>query len=760
MDLTSFYIQFRDETVENLRIIGDDLVALERGLPNEERNPVIDRIFRAMHTIKGSARMLGLEGIAQIAHTCEHALGSVREGRRALSRQMTDDILRGSDAILALVNAVVDGRPAPLDAPALARALDQSLNAAIAPEPSSDAPSSAAPSAPPAVQNDALTPVAPAHTNVETESPAAADQAANRSSRAAARQTIRVRVDRLDRLLNLAGELKIGGQIDLAHHQALVDLEQQIRTQQRTLVSLERELKRLRFSPSQRAMLDRHLNAVLNLGQQMTTQIHTTNERFEQHANLTTQIVDDLEQEVMAARLVPVSMLYANLPRAMRELSNALGREAQLITSGETTELDRKAIEALSDPLTHLLRNALDHGIEPPDQRERVGKPRQGTITIHAQALGASAQIMISDDGRGMDPQALREAAVRKGLLSAEAAGLLTNQEAIELVFLPGFSTARMITDVSGRGVGMDVVRTNIIELGGQVLIESQLGKGTTITLNLPLTLVTTRVLLVQADTQTFGLPANGCQGVVWVHPDQVRTIEGRAVLPRESGIVPLLRLDELLDISHDRHVHDQRTPALLVGSTTRPVAVLVDRLIDEREVVVKPLGPLMERQRRYTGAFQLGDGELVLMLNPATLAEMSRGMALAAPQRSAAHTKRQRLLVADDSFATRELIRSILSAAGFDVTTAVDGADALDKLRSAPYDLIVSDVEMPRLDGFQLTMRVRSEFERTDLPVILVTSLASETHRRRGLEAGAQAYIVKSQFNQSNLIDTIRQLL
>ncbi|HEU5087796.1 MAG TPA: response regulator, partial [Roseiflexaceae bacterium] len=221
-----------------------------------------------------------------------------------------------------------------------------------------------------------------------------------------------------------------------------------------------------------------------------------------------------------------------------------------------------------------------------------------------------------------------------------------------------------------------------------------------------------------------------------------------------------LLRLDEVLGISHARQLQSERTPAFLVGDASRPIALLVDNVLDEREVVVKPLGPLLDPIRRYSGAFQLGDGRLALLLNPVALAQITRGMALAAPAATAQSATSHRLLIADDSFATRELIRSILSSAGYDVTTAVDGFDALEKLRASDFDLVVSDVEMPRVDGFQLTSRIRTELGKTDLPVIIVTSLSSDTHRRRGLEAGAQAYIVKSQFNQGNLIDTIRQLL
>ncbi|MDZ4720086.1 MAG: hybrid sensor histidine kinase/response regulator [Roseiflexaceae bacterium] len=754
MDLTTFYIQFRDETVENLRALNDGLVALEAGLEGEQRKSTIDAVFRAMHTIKGSARLLGLEPISRIAHTCEYILGAIREGQRTLTRTLTNDLLRGGDAIMALVNNVVDGVPITIDADALARSLGRNLNPTN-PEQENK---------PQADDESAEQPAAIIQTQEANASPAAPVEPmpfnTARTNRAAVRQTIRVRVDRLDRLLNLAGELKIGDQTDAAHLQNLAELTHLINQQSRSLISLERELSRMRFSATQREVIDRYLNDALTTGKQANTLTHGVLERFRQYANQSTQIVEDLEQEVMAARLLQIGTLFSNLPRAVRELAHELGREVALELHGEATELDRKAIEALSDPLTHLLRNAIDHGIEPPDQRERAGKPRQGTVTITAQALGTFAQIIVRDDGRGIDPQQARAAAIRKGLLSSEAVGVLTNQEAIELVFMPGFSTARMITDVSGRGVGMDVVRTNMIELGGQVQIESQLGKGSTITLNLPLSLVTTRVLLAEVGDQLFGLPASGCHGVVWVRPERVRTIEGRAMLPRPEGLTPLLRLDELLGVAHARHVHASRTPALLIGTATRPIAMLVDRLLDEREVVIKPLGPLMERQRRYSGGFQLGDGRLILLLNPLTIAQMTRGMALAAPSQADVIQRRQRLLVADDSFATRELIRSILSSAGYDVATAVDGIDALDKLRADPYDLVVTDVEMPRLDGFQLTQSIRTDLNKTDLPVVIITSLASETHRRRGLEAGAQAYIVKSQFNQSNLIDTIRQLL
>lgn len=751
MDLTAFYSQFRDETAENIRLVGEGLLAIESLAPGDGvRREYVDAVFRAMHTIKGSARMLGFESVGRVAHTCEHILAAVREGRRELDRPLADDLLRGGDAILELVASAIDGRAPTVDVEHLTLSLGRAQH--------SELPPIDAPLPVPATNR----PAPPADTPAAAPAQAPASPALPKSARAAGRQTIRVRVDRLDRLLNLAGELSVGRQVQSSQVQALEELAGLLGQQERALIALERELQQLRFSAHQREALDRHLNGALNAGDRAGQLIRSNVERFTQHASQTDQLVQDLEQEVMAARLLPISNAFTNLPRAIRDLARETGKEIELTISGETTELDRKMIEALSDPLVHLVRNAVDHGIEQPEERERAGKPRQGSIQVSAQPVGPYVHVAIRDDGRGMNPQRLREAAVRRGQFSGEAAQLLTDQEAMELIFMPGFSTAQIITDISGRGVGMDVVRTNIVELGGQVQVSSQPGVGTTITLVLPLTLVTTRVLLVELGEHTFALPASGCQGSSWAYVDQVQTVEGRAMVPYEGRLAALLRLADLLDIGGARPFPaHHRMPTVVVGTTQRPLALLVDRLLDEREVVVKPLGPLLEKQRRFSGAIQLGDGRLILLINPVALVQVARGMSLATTVVKHDDARRHaRLLVADDSFTTRELIRTILQSAGYDVTTAVDGLDALDKLRHDTYDLVVSDVEMPRVDGFQLTLRIRTDLGLADLPVIIVTSLASETHRRRGLEVGAQAYIVKSQFNQSNLLETVQQLL
>lgn len=749
MDLTSFYNQFREETTENIRALGDGLLALESEADEGARKATVDRIFRAMHTVKGSARMLGFEAVGRLAHALENLLGELRQGRRALDRPLADALLGGGDAILALVAAAVEGRPSELDVELMIAALPAGAGDEPQAAPAPAAVAAPAPAAPVVPAPVTPAPVAPAATLAPAPSPAA---------RAASRQTVRVRVDRLDRMLNLAGELMVGQQALADHGEQLRALQDLVERQARALASLEGELGRLRFSPAQRQSLDLRLGAAREAADAARKLAQRQAERFDRQAGQHDLLVKDLEQEVMAARLLPIATVYAGLPRAVRDLAQATGKDVRLELRGEGVELDRKVLELINDPLMHLVRNSVDHGIEPAAERLAAGKGPQGLITVGAEAAGGEVRVTIVDDGRGLDPARLRERAVRLGMITAEAAALLSDADALDLIFQPGFSTAAIVTDISGRGVGMDVVRSNILELGGQVRLESQPGQGTRITLLLPLTVVTTRLLLVRVGRATFALPAGSCYGTIWVRRRELRALEGQPTLEVDGRTVATLPLADLLGLEAASPLAGRdRAPAILAGNAQRPVALLVDELIDEREAVVKPLGALLSGQRRYGGAVQLGDGSLVLLLNPAQLA---LGMRATVAPRPAAAPRRARLMVADDSFTTRELIRSILQSAGYEVTAAVDGADALDRLRAHPYDLLVSDVEMPRLDGFQLVARLRADASLRQVPAVLITSLASEEHKRRGLEAGAQAYIVKSQFNQESLLDVVRQLL
>lgn len=738
MDLSAFHNQFREETAENVRVLSDGLLAIERAPDMAARREILDRVFRAVHTIKGSARMLGFTLVGGLAHAVEHVLDELRHGRMALDGGLSNRLLASGDMLLALTSSVTDGTPPPDGAEPLLAEL-----AALGPGPAS-ASAPASPSVDPAPPTPAPTPA-----------PAAAPAA-----RQGSRQTVRVRVDRLDRMLNLAGELVVGRQALTDHGEQLHALYDLAERQLRALKALEDELARLRFSPIQRQALDGRLGSLRATISQGYDKLQQQSDRFERHTGQLDLLIKDLEHEVMAVRLLPIATVYAGLPRAVRDIAQSTGKQVQLELRGEATELDRKVLELINDPLLHLVRNAIDHGIESPEARVAAGKPPAGRLEISAEAVGGEVRLTISDDGRGINLAHIRERALRQGLISADRAALLTPAETFDLLFQPGFSTAELITEISGRGVGLDVVRTNIAELGGRVQIESQAGAGTQIGLILPLTLVTTRVLLVQAGSASYALPASGCHGIIWVQRRDLRSIEGQPTIAHGGGTIAVRSLSDTLGLSAARPLaRSERAPAILIGGLQRRVALLVDALLDEREVVVKPLSPLLSSQRLWGGAVQLGDGSLVLLINPMVL--MQQSAAIAAPAGAMAQPRRrQHLLVVDDSFTTRELIRSVLQSAGFTVTVAVDGADALDKLQPRLYDLVVSDVEMPRLDGFQLTRNIRADQALRDLPVILITSLSSEAHRRKGLEAGAQAYIVKSQFDQESLLEVIRQLL
>ncbi|HEX6292661.1 MAG TPA: hybrid sensor histidine kinase/response regulator [Herpetosiphonaceae bacterium] len=784
MDLSAFYAQFREETIDNVRVIAEGLLALEND-PGDRAT--LDGVFRAAHTVKGSSRLLGFGAVANVAHAMESLLGALRDGNIALSATLNDLLLKANDTLLTLATAASEQRSVEIDTTALIARLEGAASGQPLPDPAPNSPApdpvdalpadeqppageppvaaaettptTAATQAPPASTRPTAAVSAPtAPAAAPTAPPAPLTPTATAASPRAQRGTVRVRVDRLDRLLAVAGELMVGQQEDTLHLQSLQTLTSLISQQQRTLQALEGELRHARLSPSQRQSVTHRINELQTRSGELGQIVRSQHDMYARHTAAQALLVDELEAEVFAARLVPVATIFATLPRAVRELARTLNKQVELELQGEETEADRKVLDALSDPLLHMVRNALDHGLESAEERASAGKPPTGRVIVAATAEHGQIRIDVIDDGRGMNPTALRAAAVRKGLLDEQSAAMLNDAEAIDLIFMPGFSMSPIITDVSGRGVGMDVVRSRMVELGGQVAVDSTPGRGTTISLILPVSLMTSQVLLVEAGKQLWALPSRSCQSLLRLEREAVHRVEGQPLIQIDGRLVPLVTLADLLDLPQD-DVKLARDHALLIG-TTRPTAVLVDRLVDEREVVVKPLGPLFPNHPLVSGIAPLPDGSLAVVLSAQGLLSRTR-RARRASFASKKAARRHRLLITDDSFTTRELLRSILQSAGYDVTTAVDGQDALDKLRADQrFDLVVSDVEMPRMDGFGLTSNIRTDPALTHIPVIIVTSLHSDEHKRQGIVAGAQAYIVKSQFDQSNLLAAVRDLV
>ena len=457
------------------------------------------------------------------------------------------------------------------------------------------------------------------------------------------------------------------------------------------------------------------------------------------------RLVDELKNAAVEMRTLPISTITGGLPRAVRDIAAALGKEVELVVSGESTELDRVILESLSEPLVHLLRNAIGHGVETPDERRRAGKPPRATVELHAEQRGGTVEIVVADDGRGVSNEILAE---------AKKDGSLAN-----VLARAGFSTAVEVTELSGRGVGLDAVKLHVESFGGTLEAFSEPGKGTRITLVLPLTLALLDVLLVERGGQAFGLPLAAVDEVVAV--ESSLTLEGRPSLDLRGRAIPLADLAALVGLAAPPLA--RRAPAVVVASGGRRVATWCDVLLGEEEIVVKPLGPLLASAKGYLGGAILGDGRIALLLDPAALtrANPRTRVAPAGAATVVATRGAPKVLVVEDSYTVRELQRSILEAAGYRVETARDGKDGLDRVSSDDeIALVITDLEMPEMDGLELTRAIRAHSERSSLPVIVVTSLADEEDRRRGVEAGANAYIVKRAFDQHALLDIVERLV
>jgi two-component system chemotaxis sensor kinase CheA len=466
-------------------------------------------------------------------------------------------------------------------------------------------------------------------------------------------------------------------------------------------------------------------------------------------------LAQSLQEEVKEVRMVPVGPLLEPFRRMVRELAFSLGKEATLEVRGEEVRVDKRLFDLMRDPLTHLLRNAADHGIEGPAERREAGKPERGLVRITAESRESQVWLEISDDGRGIDPEAVRRSAVAKGLIAADKAAALTARESLNLIFLPGLSTAAKVTTLSGRGVGLDVVRENVGQLGGRIEFFSERGKGARFVLSLPLTLAAARGLFVRAEQKLWCLPLSAVEEAIPLAPEALGRSHGHLFLRVRSQAIPFARLADLVE-GRPAGLPTEHGLAVVLALSDRRLAIGVDELMGQEEVVIKGLAPGSPRARMVAGAASLADGRLVTVLEPGALFELMSN-ASAAPRAGAAGPARQRtVLVVDDALTTRTMLSSVLQSAGYRTLTAADGLAALALLQGEAVDLVVSDVEMPGLDGFGLTAHIRATASLARVPVVLVTSLATSADRARGAEVGANAYVVKRNFDSAAFLELV----
>jgi len=475
--------------------------------------------------------------------------------------------------------------------------------------------------------------------------------------------------------------------------------------------------------------------------------------------------VDDLLAESKKLLMLPLATVGALFPKLVRDLSRDQGKEVELTVQGDEVEVDKRILEELKDPLIHLLRNSVDHGIETPDQRRQLGKPPRATIALAVSRVnGSGVEIAIRDDGRGIDVEALKTVARQRGVLTPQAASELADRDALALIFEPDISTSPIITELSGRGLGLAIVREKTEKLGGRVSVDSERNRGTTIRLSLPLTLATFRGILLRAAGRLFLLPTAEVERVTRFKSQDIRTVEGRETLLLDGRTVSLVRLADVLQLPAAAQDESKTAmPAVLLGAGAARTAFAVDAVLDEQEVLLKQLGRPLLRVRNIAGAAVLGAGVVAPVLKVTELLQSAKKggaplrVAIAA---KAAAPAAKSILVAEDSITSRLLLKGILEAAGYRVRTAVDGMEAYTALRAERFDLTISDVEMPRLNGFDLTTRIRADRKLAEMPVVLVTALESREDRERGIEVGANAYLVKSSFDQSNLLEAERRLI
>lgn len=731
LDIKKFIGRFVEEARDHINRLNDGLSQLDAGTRDAE---LINTVFRSAHTVKGSSRMLKLAGITDTAHHLEEILMQLRGGSLVYDAALGQLLHRAVDALADLVDAVADSADA-ASVPAADASLCAALARAAQPPESALAPTGAAHDVPAAAAVPAVAaPVEP--TAPATPSPAAATAptAAAVEPTLKAAETVRIRLDKLDELVKLMGEV-------VSSHAAL----------------------RQRLS-------DAHAMARAHAQGPLGARLHDYALALSDDVLAQEALMVELHDTTLRMRMLPLAIVFEPASRLVREMARSVGKEVQCQVSGSEFELDRQMIDKLADPIIHLIRNSIDHGLEMPEKRLAVGKPAQGQLRINARADSGWMVIEVSDDGAGIAVEQVRDKAVKKGLVSADKASALSDQEVIDFIFMPGFSTASIITDLSGRGVGMDVVKRCVLDdLRGVIHVETRQGLGTTFALRLPLSLAVMRVLLVEVGGIPYAFTAQYVAELVRCQASTLLTVAERQVTILRNEFVPVVSLASVLHASGGAgapavaSTADDSVLLLVLQVRGEKLAIVVDALVDERDMVIKPLPPHLRTQALVSGMVTTGKNELVNVLHaPALLdaARQARAQSVQAAAGVLGRTRRMRVLVVDDSLNTREIERDVLEASGFEVTLAEDGVDGLRKAQAELFDAVLTDVEMPHMDGFTLTARLRQEENYRDRPIIIVTSLAKEEDKRRGIQAGADAYIVKGDFDRSNLVDTLRSLL
>jgi chemosensory pili system protein ChpA (sensor histidine kinase/response regulator) len=788
-DLLEVFVQEATEILDN----ADRLMASLREAPNDR--DIVVGLQRELHTLKGGARMAGLNPIGDLGHAMESLFEAVAEGRRRLGRVSIETLESAFDRLHAQITRVRSGQAISLAEGTLARLeglVRGDLVAAAAAVPAAEP---AAEPAATAAAPDAAAVAAPAE-QAKVQAPrfvpvaAAAEEEEEQAPRVQAQEYIRVRADLLDSLVNYAGEVAIyRGRLEQqigAFRFNLVELEQTVDRLREQLRKLDIETEAQILSRYQREAEDGETFDPLELDRFSTLQQlsralaesvsdlislqNILDDNTRQSETLLLQqsrVSSDLQEGLMRTRMVPFESLVPRLRRLVRQTSTELGKRAQLKVEGAQGEMDRNVLERMIPPLEHMLRNALAHGIETPAERKAAGKPEEGTIRIRIGRESTEVVLHIDDDGRGIDRDAIRRKAIERGMLKEDAQ--LSDRDLFGFILESGFSTAAEVSQIAGRGVGMDVVASEIKQLGGSLQIESQRGKGTDFVVRLPFTLAVTQAVLVKLGDTQFAVPISSVQGVARISHGELekRVAEGTPTITYGGEEYVIHDLSTMLDLPVSRAVDEPQLPLLLSKTGDQRSAVRVDAVLGSKEIVVKPVGPQISSVPGIFGATIMGDGSVVVILDMAPLVRRASALretmeaALTpiakAPEREV--TRQRLVMVVDDSITMRKVTGRTLERHDYEVMTAKDGLDAVEKLQDRIPDVMLLDIEMPRMDGYELATYMRNDPRLKNIPIIMITSRTGEKHRQRAFEIGVDRYLGKP-YQEAELLRNVEEMV
>jgi two-component system sensor histidine kinase and response regulator WspE len=802
---------FREEAQTQTRVLSDGLLALEH-TPTDAAQ--LEACMRAAHSLKGAARIVGLQDGVDIAHVMEECFVAAQTGGLLLSAAHIDELLRGVDLLLragdadtatALRREEIDsfsarlanfGAP-PGDAPTLHAEVSDTppwAAAYAAPYTPSEDPDAEAtlraafailgadaaklpPSfAEPTLDTDAAAltetpepapapeqPVTPTPTPASRPAPTPApslDAPLNLRTARDPERMLRVRADNLDRLLSLSGESLVESRWLKPFAESMLRVKRTQRDAARALDTCFETLAE-RLEPQALAALDAVRQTLGTMQHLLATRIDELDRFDRRSSNLAQQLYD----EALQCRMRPFGDATHAYPRIVRDLGRSLGKRVRFSIVGESTQIDRDILDMLDAPLGHLLRNALDHGVEDPEQRLARGKPAEATLTLEARHSAGKLLISVSDDGAGVDLDAVRAAVVRRQLADAETAARLSDHELLEFLLLPGFSMRAQVTDVSGRGVGLDAVHEMVKAVRGTVRITTEPGQGTRFVLQLPLTLSVIRSLLVQVGGEAYAFPLAHVRRTLELARGEIDMLEGQQHFSFDGRPVGLVTAHQLLGTEAPDEKR-ANVAVVVIGDERGAYGVAVDRFLGERMLVVQPLDSRLGKVRDIAAGALMENGEAVLIIDVEDLLrsvdKLVRGGQLDKVQRAqgAAVRTRKHVLVVEDSLTVRELERKLLEKRGYTVTVAVDGMDGWNALRSSHFDLVVTDIDMPRMDGFELVTLIKRDLLLKSVPVMIVSYKDRDEDRRRGLNAGADYYLAKGSFHDEALLDAVHDLI